>query len=119
MFPNKYNIYLHDTPQKHLFARSVRAYSHGCIRLAQPFEFAYALLALQSDDPKAEFHRILDSGRETKVVLEKPVPVHLIYRTAFTNTRGETEFRPDIYRRDAKIWNALSREGVALEAVQG
>lgn len=119
MFPNKYNIYLHDTPQKHLFARSVRAYSHGCIRLAQPFEFAYALLALQSDDPKAEFHRILDTGRETKVVLEQPVPVHLIYRTAFTNTRGETEFRPDIYSRDSKIWDALSRAGVALDAVQG
>ncbi len=119
MFPNKYNIYLHDTPQKHLFSREVRAYSHGCIRLAQPFEFAYALLALQSDDPKGEFHRILDSGRETKVVLERPVPVHLIYRTAFTNTEGQTEYRRDIYGRDARIWDALSRAGVALADVQG
>lgn len=119
MFPNKYNIYLHDTPQKHLFSREVRAYSHGCIRLAQPFDFAYALLAVQSDDPKAEFHRILDSGQETKVVLEEPVPVHLIYRTAFTNSDGETEYRRDIYGRDGKIWNALSQAGVALTSVQG
>lgn len=119
MFPNKYNIYLHDTPQKHLFSREVRAFSHGCIRLAQPFDFAYALLAVQSDDPKAEFHRILDSGRETKVVLEQPVPVHLIYRTAFTNSDGETEYRRDVYGRDGKIWEALSQAGVALNSVQG
>lgn len=119
MFPNKYNIYLHDTPQKHLFARNVRAFSHGCIRLAQPFEFAYALLALQSDDPKGEFHRILNSGQETKVVLEKPVPVHLIYRTAFTNTEGRAEYRRDVYGRDGRIWEALSRAGVALDTVRG
>lgn len=119
MFPNKYNIYLHDTPQKHLFSRETRAYSHGCIRLAQPFDFAYALLALQSDNPKEYFQRILKSGRETKVVLEKPVPVHLIYRTAFTNELGRAEFRRDIYGRDKKIWNALSRAGVALTSVQG
>ncbi|MEY8839251.1 L,D-transpeptidase family protein, partial [Cribrihabitans sp. XS_ASV171] len=60
MFPNKYNIYLHDTPQKHLFDHEVRAYSHGCIRLAEPFEFAYALLARQEEDPKAFFHRVLN-----------------------------------------------------------
>lgn len=119
IFPNKYNIYLHDTPQKHLFAREVRAYSHGCIRLAQPFDFAYALLAMQSDDPEREFHRILDSGQETKVILEKPVPVHLIYRTAFTNPQGRAEYRSDVYGRDVKIWEALSRAGVALGTVQG
>ena len=119
MFPNKYNIYLHDTPQKHLFARESRAYSHGCIRLADPFDFAYALLALQEDDPKAFFQKVLATGQETKVELEKPVPVHLIYRTAFTNSLGQAEFRRDVYGRDAKIWRALHQAGVALGPVQG
>ncbi len=119
MFPNKHNIYLHDTPQKHLFSREVRAYSHGCIRLAQPFEFAYTLLAKQEQDPKGYFHRVLNSGQETKVPLKQTIPVHIIYRTAFTSPKGRTEYRRDIYGRDAKIWNALSRQGVALPSVQG
>ncbi|TDK45067.1 L,D-transpeptidase family protein [Antarcticimicrobium luteum] len=119
MFPNRYNIYLHDTPQKHLFKREVRAFSHGCIRLAEPFEFAYALLAAQSDDPQGLFHSILKTGRETKVELEKHVPVHIIYRTAFADDRGRAEFRRDVYGRDARIWAALSRAGVALGPVQG
>ncbi len=119
MFPNKYNIYLHDTPQKSLFAREVRAFSHGCIRLAQPFEFAYALLALQEESPKKFFHRVLNTGNETKVKLEKPVPVHLIYRTAYIGPKGEVQYRRDVYDRDKKIWNALNNAGVALPAVQG
>jgi murein L,D-transpeptidase YcbB/YkuD len=119
MFPNQYNIYLHDTPQKNLFGREVRAFSHGCIRLADPFDFAYALLAPQVDDPKAYFKSILDTGKETKVMLKTPVPVHLIYRTAFTDGRGRAEFRRDVYGRDAKIWDALQQAGVTLGAVQG
>ncbi|MDP5216161.1 L,D-transpeptidase family protein [Ruegeria sp. 2205SS24-7] len=118
MFPNKYNIYLHDTPQKSLFARETRAFSHGCIRLAQPFDFAYALLAKQEEDPKAFFHRVLNTGRETKVDLEQNVPVHLIYRTAFVGADGKAQFRRDVYGRDAKIWNALNRAGVVLPGVQ-
>ena len=119
MFPNKYNIYLHDTPQKHLFAREVRAYSHGCIRLADPFDFAYALLAAQEDDPEGYFQGILRTGSETKVELDQPVPVHLIYRTAQTDERGHIEYRRDVYGRDAKIWDALSEAGVTLGEVQG
>ena len=119
MFPNKYNIYLHDTPQKHLFARETRAYSHGCIRLADPFDFAYALLAVQEENPKDYFQRILKSGSETKVNLDQPVPVHLIYRTAQTDEKGHIEYRRDVYGRDAKIWDALSDAGVSLQDVQG
>lgn len=119
MFPNKHNIYLHDTPAKSLFARDVRAFSHGCVRLADPFDFAYALLAKQSDDPEGTFKAALNSGKETKIVLKEPVPVHLIYRTAVTNARGHTEYRADIYGRDARIWAALSKAGVVLGGVQG
>jgi murein L,D-transpeptidase YcbB/YkuD len=119
IFPNKYNIYLHDTPSKSLFNRDVRAFSHGCIRLADPFDFAHALLAVQSDDPEGDFKRVLNSGREQQIKLVKQVPVHIIYRTAVTNARGHTEYRADVYGRDARIWNALSKAGVALAGVQG
>jgi len=119
IFPNKYNIYLHDTPSKSLFGREVRAFSHGCIRLNDPFDFAYALLAKQTSDPKGRFHTVLATGLETRENLETPVPVHIVYRTSFTNVTGSLQFRRDIYGRDAKIWNALAREGVAVRAVQG
>ncbi|MGV6802884.1 MAG: L,D-transpeptidase family protein, partial [Ruegeria sp.] len=119
MFPNKHNIYLHDTPQKSLFKREVRAFSHGCIRLAQPFDFAYALLSLQEDDPEGYFHKVLNTGRETKVVLKKPVPIHLTYRTAYIGSQGEVEYRRDVYGRDLKIWEALQKAGVVLPNVQG
>jgi len=114
MFPNRWNIYLHDTPAKSLFGREVRAFSHGCVRLNDPFEFAHALLAAQEDDPEGFFRARLNSGRETRVSLETPVPVHLIYRTAFTDPEGRLEFRRDVYGRDAAIWAALAREGVAI-----
>ena len=119
IFPNKYNIYLHDTPSKSLFGREVRAFSHGCIRLNDPFDFAYALLAKQTSDPQSYFETRLSTGRETRVNLDAPVPVHIVYRTAFTNVTGSLQFRRDIYGRDAQIWNALAREGVAVRAVQG
>lgn len=119
IFPNKHNIYLHDTPSKSLFGREVRAFSHGCIRLSDPFDFAYALLAKQESDPEGFFQAHLRPGREERVDLNEPVPVHLVYRTAFTNVTGSLQFRRDIYNRDARIWNALAREGVAVRAVQG
>ncbi|WP_242650480.1 L,D-transpeptidase family protein [Cognatiyoonia koreensis] len=119
MFPNQYNIYLHDTPAKNLFSREVRAYSHGCIRLNDPFDFAYALLAVQESDPVGFFQAQLNTGREARVNLDTPVPVHLVYRTAFTNVTGSLQFRRDVYGRDGRIWNALAREGVVLNALQG
>ena len=119
MFPNKHNIYLHDTPAKKLFARETRAYSHGCIRLADPFEFAYALLAPQTSDPKGLFQSTLANGKETQINLKTPVPVHIIYRTAIADPKGHMQYRRDVYGRDALIWSALSQAGVALRAVQG
>jgi L,D-transpeptidase YcbB len=119
LFPNKYNIYLHDTPSKSLFGREKRDFSHGCIRLQDPFDFAYALLARQTDDPVGYFQGILKSGKNTKVYLEQPIPVHLIYRTAFTTLQGGIEYRRDVYGRDAKIWKALAQAGVELPVVQG
>ena len=119
MFPNPYNIYLHDTPHQNLFASAVRAYSHGCIRLDDPRDFAYHLLAAQEADPQAFYDGIRRTGAERRVNLETPVPVHLVYRTAFTSVAGELQFRDDIYGRDARIWQALAREGLVIGGVQG
>ncbi len=119
MFPNPWNIYLHDTPSQDLFQREVRAFSHGCIRLDDPYDFAYVLLAPQMDDPEGYFQSIVRSGAETRVNLDREVPVHLDYRTAFTNVDGRLEFRRDVYGRDALIWEALAAEGVAVPGVQG
>jgi len=119
MFPNVYNIYLHDTPSRDLFGREVRAFSHGCIRLNDPRDFAYALLARQTDDPQGFFQERLNTGAETRVDLEVPVPVHLDYRTAFTLVTGALNFRGDVYGRDRRIWEALAREGVVIGGVQG
>lgn len=119
MFPNKYNIYLHDTPAKNLFANEVRAYSHGCIRLGDPIDFAYALLARQTDDPKGLFQAELDSKRESNVSLDQKVPVHLVYFTAWPSLRGQVGYRNDVYGRDARLFDALTEAGVALAAERG
>ena len=119
MFPNEWNIYLHDTPSKSLFDREVRAFSHGCIRLGQPFEFAHALLAKQEADPVGLFKQTLDSGREQALKLVDHVPVHLVYFTAFPGAKGDINFRRDIYGRDAVIFDALYQAGVVSGAHQG
>ncbi|PRY95239.1 murein L,D-transpeptidase YcbB/YkuD [Hasllibacter halocynthiae] len=116
MFPNPYAIYLHDTPARDLFARERRAFSHGCIRLNDPLGFAYHLLAAQEDEPQDFFDSILGTRAERRVDLEDPVPVHLVYRTAFTDHRGTLHTRPDVYGRDARLLAALLAAGVPSPA---
>lgn len=119
MFPNQWNIYLHDTPQKPLFEKEVRAFSHGCIRLGRPFDLAYTLLAAQTDDPEGLFASHLNTGVESVVKLEKPVPVHLVYFTAWPAANGHIGWRRDVYGRDAAIFEAMRAAGVVLPTVQG
>lgn len=119
MFPNPNNIYLHDTPAKNLFANEVRAYSHGCIRVGSPYDFAYALLGAQSDDPKAVFAAALATGVETRLELQVPLPVHLVYFTAFPNANGVVTYRNDVYGRDAKLYEALKQAGLETKVKTG
>lgn len=119
MFPNSHNIYLHDTPSKSLFAKEVRAFSHGCIRVSQPFDLAYTLLSRQSDDPKGLFATHLNTGRETTLDLATPIPVHLVYFTAWPTEGGRIAFLSDVYGRDGRLAEALAQAGVALPLVQG
>ena len=115
MFPNEYAIYLHDTPAQSLFEENVRAFSHGCIRLEDPYEFGQALLTLDGvADPAGTFNSHLDSGDNTRVDLNQPLAVHLVYRTAISKPSGGMEYRDDVYGRDARILDALLSEGVQM-----
>ena len=119
MFPNRHAIYLHDTPEKHLFARDSRTYSSGCVRLQDPFGLAHVLLGRQSETPEADFRRALDSGRQVRINLKEPVPIHIDYRTAFFGADGTLKFRPDVYGRDRLVHEALLDAGLASRGVEG
>jgi murein L,D-transpeptidase YcbB/YkuD len=114
MFPNRHAIYLHDTPEQHLMDREVRTFSSGCIRLADPHEFAYHLLERQTDDPVGFFHRVLDTGQETQVNLDVHIPVHLTYWTAWVDDDGGLNFRDDVYGRNARLAQAMRANGVVM-----
>ncbi|MTH79331.1 L,D-transpeptidase family protein [Paracoccus aestuariivivens] len=112
LFPNPWNIYLHDTPTKHLFNETRRAYSHGCIRVGRPLDLANELLKGQFANPEARFSKALASGRESYLNLTHPLPVHLVYFTAFPDENGKIRRYPDIYGRDAAVYAALVKAGL-------
>lgn len=99
MFPNQYNIYLHDTNAKSLFEKSQRAFSHGCVRLEKPRELAKVLLEADGRS-NAEIDSYLIHDSTKKVGLRTPLPVHLTYQTAWVDELGNTHFRNDIYHHD-------------------
>lgn len=106
MFPNKYAVYLHDTSNRELFAKSRRAYSSGCIRVHRPMEFAAKLFS-SSGVSRGKIDTILDSKKTTRVNLKKAVPVHLAYFTVWVNEAGIPSFYEDIYDRDKLVGNIL------------
>ncbi|SDU16977.1 murein L,D-transpeptidase [Stappia sp. ES.058] len=107
MFPNKFNIYIHDTPSKSLFARSQRSFSHGCIRTEKPFDLGEVLLG---DDgwTKPRLLSVRSTGKRRVIKLKDPIPVHLTYLTAWVNKDGSTHFRRDIYGRDKVLKKAIT-----------
>jgi L,D-transpeptidase YcbB len=120
MFPNQFAIYLHDTPNRSLFAKDARAFSNGCIRLQKPLELAYMLLDGQYPDPAATFDAWLSAGSEKHVTLERPIDVHILYRTAWQGDDGEIRYRSDVYGRDVEVFEAMKAQGVSLgDGAQG
>jgi murein L,D-transpeptidase YcbB/YkuD len=111
MFPNRFSVYLHDTPSQELFQRTTRTFSSGCIRLSSPFELAEYLLSENNHGwSREEIKEIVDTGARTVVRLESPVPIHIVYLTAYTDANGSVHFKKDIYGRDAQLENALFGE---------
>lgn len=119
MFPNRFSVYMHDTPHRELFARDVRAFSNGCIRLQKPRELAEILLTGQVPDPAASYEGWLATGKERHVTLERSIPVHIVYRTAWFDDDGTARYRPDVYGRDAKLLEAMEARGVVMTGAQG
>lgn len=112
MFPNEFNIYMHDTPMKELFFKDERTFSHGCVRVQDPFQFAFNLLSSQEQDPQKKFQDVLVSQEESQINLKEPIPVSLIYRTVFFGNYGQPQYRSDVYGRDAAVFMALQDVGV-------
>lgn len=102
LFPNSFDIYLHDTPHKDLFAQQNRALSHGCIRVAKPDSLAYFILRGQSEWTPEKIAAAMNSGKEQTVEVKNPVPVAITYHTAFVDEKGKLNFRKDVYGYDQK-----------------
>jgi murein L,D-transpeptidase YcbB/YkuD len=106
MFPNSHDVYLHDTPSKSLFQRDYRAFSHGCVRVMNPMEFADALLTEEPDLSVAKIKKMI-GGRETLLEMKRHVPVYLTYFNAWVDEDGKLQLRADVYGHDAKVRKAL------------
>ena len=113
MFPNPYNVYLHDTPSRSLFSRSQRTFSSGCIRISNPVELAEYLLKHDPKWSKEAIKTAAASGKQRVVSLPQEVPVYLLYWTVWADENGEIQFRDDIYQRDKSLLRALYQDGVA------
>jgi murein L,D-transpeptidase YcbB/YkuD len=114
---NRFGVYLHDTPSKNLFSRDNRRISHGCIRVQNPRELA----ALLMQQPIDTINQAIAVGGTTRRNLPAPVPVFVVYQTAYVDGAGTLQFRPDVYNRDAEIWPYLDpvRQRVAERGPPG
>jgi L,D-transpeptidase YcbB len=119
-FPNKFLVYQHDTPDKYLFAKSERAFSHGCMRVQYPDQYASVLLGITdpSEHYTPEKIRSMFGSNEINLKFPTPIPVNITYQTAFVDDAGKLEIRKDIYGRDAEMIAMLrNNKGKDLENV--
>ena len=108
-FPNKFLVYQHDTPDKHLFAKTQRTFSHGCMRVQDPERYAEVLFSVTQPEAGLTAARIrkMYGSREQNITLTTPLPVHLTYQTAFVDEAGKLQTRPDVYGHDKAITRLL------------
>jgi L,D-transpeptidase YcbB len=111
LFPNPYDVYVHGTNKRSLFARGERFFSSGCVRVPDPLGLAAQVL---KDDPKwspARIDQVVKAGKNVVVPLGKPLPVHLVYDTAWVDESGAAQFRKDVYGRDEATNAVVARGG--------
>ncbi|MBC2744014.1 MAG: L,D-transpeptidase family protein [Desulfosarcina sp.] len=108
MFPNHHSVYIHDTPGKALFDQQERNFSSGCVRVEKPLALAQYLLSEQGWD-RARLEATIAQGQRQAVVLDSPIPVHLVYFTAWVDEDETVNFREDIYERDRRLLIALGK----------
>jgi L,D-transpeptidase YcbB len=116
--PNKYSVYMHDTPLQQLFSQSARAFSSGCVRVEKVLELVAWLLNSEKDWTFEKVQAAAASGERLDVKLNSPVPVHFVYLTAFASDNGVVQFRPDIYGRDAGSADVADDQQEAVVAQQ-
>jgi murein L,D-transpeptidase YcbB/YkuD len=110
LFPNSHDIYMHDTPTKKLFSEPLRAFSHGCVRVENPRELAEHVLGWERE----RIDNMIATGQNRNVPLDKHIPVHLTYFTAWPDASGQIVFYEDVYNRDTRLDKALN--SIALAA---
>ena len=115
MFPNQFNVYLHDTPVKGLFAKAKRDFSSGCIRIAKPIDLINFLLKQDPRWAPAKIDTALAQNKEITIRMPGTIPIHILYWTAWADEDGTVHFRQDIYDRDRPLWEALSEGPPDLE----
>ena len=116
LFPNSFNMYLHDTPSKSLFKEEKRAFSHGCIRVSEPKKLAVFLLENNPEWTSEKIDEAMNNGKEQYVTLRKTVPVYIVYFTAFVDDKGKLNFREDIYHRDKQLKDMIFAKNEAKSA---
>lgn len=116
LFPNKNDVYMHDTPQRDLFTQQKRMFSHGCIRVQNPLKLAEVLLAEDKGMTRADVDRYISGGSNTKIDLEKQVPVHIVYFTATADADGKITNFQDIYGLDGRMALAMTGRSLPPEA---
>jgi murein L,D-transpeptidase YcbB/YkuD len=118
IFPNPFQVFVHDTPAQQLFAKSRRSSSSGCIRIESPIELAEYLL---QDNPNWDRQRLLETleSGEMKAVPVSQIPVHIVYFTAWVDVDGTIEFREDIYGRDHPLAAAFGVKPVSVAKEEG
>lgn len=114
-FQNKYGIYMHDTASRFLFGEGSRNFSHGCIRLQNPFDFVEA--AFKSSAMKTRVAAVANSGQQASFGFSQTIAIHVTYQTVFADEAGKVHFRDDVYGRDRKVFAAMKRARV-LEKVR-
>lgn len=110
LFPNNFNIYLHDTPSKGLFKESKRAFSHGCIRVENPEKLALYLLRNYSSWNPEKFDKILNEDKEFGIPIKPTVSIYIVYFTSWVDTAGQLNFRNDLYDLDKQLSNEIFGE---------
>ena len=108
IMPNDADIYLHGTPAQALFARARRDFSHGCVRVADPAALAELVLAEKPGWDRARIAAAMQGPREQRVDLPAPIPVYILYLTAYAEEDGTTNFLPDVYGLDARLEEAVA-----------
>lgn len=109
IMPNRFNIYLHDTPADHLFKQHERDFSHGCIRLEKPKKLAEYLLRDNKEWDSYRIEEYMYKGHSSTVWFDEPVPVYMTYQTAFVDSEGNLNFRKDIYEHDKSQQSLLAQ----------